>query len=167
MKNCFILLIIVTGALLTGGCNGYSNEPLYTKSVKTVYVKMFDNKTFRRDLEYELTDALAKKIEAETPYKIVSSISRADTVISGHIVGIGESVLTIERTTGRALEKQAEVTAQFSWKNLRTGEYILENKSVNASASFSEFQEQSFDYAASIAANRLATAIVEQMQLDW
>ena len=167
MKNSFVLLIIVAGILFTGGCNGYSNEPLYTKSVKTVYVKMFDNRSFRRDLEYDLTDALAKKIEAETPYKVISSISRADTVLSGYIAGIGESVLTIERSSGRALEKQAEITAQFSWKNLKTGEYILENEFANASASFSEFQEQSFDYAASVAANRLATNIVEQMQLGW
>jgi hypothetical protein len=154
-------------AVFFAGCSGYSNQPLYTNSVKSVYVEMFDNTTFTRDLEYDLTDAVAKRIEAETPYKIVSDKSRADTVLSGKIMSIGGSVLTIERETGRALESQAEVTAQFNWKNLKTGEYLLENSTAAATASYSEFQQQSFDYASKIAANKLAERIVEQMQTKW
>jgi hypothetical protein len=75
--------------------------------------------------------------------------------------------LTIERSTGRPLEEQAEITAQFNWKNLRTGEYLLENSTATATASYSEFQEQSFDYASKTAANKLAERIVEQMQIKW
>jgi len=66
------------------GCtemSGYSNESLFPEDVGSVYVEMFDNQSFRRGVEYELTDALAKRIEAETPYKVISSRDRADTVI--------------------------------------------------------------------------------------
>jgi hypothetical protein len=154
-------------AVFFAGCSGYSNQPLYTSDVKSVYVEMFDNATFHRDLEYDLTDAVAKRIEAETPYKIVSNKSRADTILSGKIMSIDSSVLTIERETGRSLESQAEVTAQFNWKNLKTGQYLLENSTAAATASYSEFQQQSFDYASKTAANRLAERIVEQMQTKW
>jgi hypothetical protein len=159
--------ISLAAIFLFAGCSGYTSKPLYSQDIKSVYVEMFDNETFRRDLEYDLTDAIAKRIEAETPYRIVSDKSRADTVLTGKITAINDSVLTIERSTGRPLEEQAEVTAQFNWKNLRTGEYLLEKSTATATASYSEFQQQSFDYASKTAANKLAERIVEQMQTKW
>ncbi|MGB8225290.1 MAG: LptE family protein [Sedimentisphaerales bacterium] len=163
----FIFIFVSWAALFFAGCGGYSSKSLYSQDIKSVYVEMFDNATFTRDLEYDLTDAVAKRIEAETPYKIVSDRSRADTVLSGKITGIGSSPLTIERETGRALEDQAEISANFSWKNLKTGEYLLENKEASATASYSEFQQQGFNYASKTAINKLAERIVEQMQTGW
>ena len=159
--------VSVCAAVLMTGCSGYSGKSLYSQDIKSVYVEMFDNATFRRDLEYDLTDAIAKRIEAETPYKIISDRSRADTVLSGNITTINNSVLTVERSVGRPLEEQAEVTAVFRWKDLKTGQYLIEDKSVSATASYSEFQQQGFEYGSKIAANKLAERIVEQMQMEW
>jgi len=92
--------------LTLAGCAGYSNKSLYPKDVATVYVEMFDNQSFRRGIELELTDAMAKRIESQTPYKIISNRDKADTVISGQIMQAKESVLTTERQIGRALEKK-------------------------------------------------------------
>lgn len=149
------------------GCSGYSNQSLYNDKVRSVYVEMFDNSTFQRDLEYDLTDAIAKRIDAETPYRIISDKSRADSVLSGKITGISHSALTIERQSGRALENQAEVSAEFSWKNLKTGQYLIKSSTASATASYSEFQQQSPNYASKTAANKLAERIVEQMQIEW
>ena len=146
---------------------GYSNESLFPQDVTSVYVKMFDNRSFHRGVEYELTDALAKRIEAQTPYRIVSSTDRADTVISGQIVSIAESVLTVERQTGRALEKQLQLRAVVNWKNLKTGELLINNSSVSAEATFSQWQNQGFSYASALAANNLARRIVELMEKGW
>ena len=128
---------------------------------------MFDNKTFQRGIEYELSDALAKRIEAETPYKIITSRNRADTVISGHIISIGTSVLSVEQESGRALEKEVVVEAEISWKNLKTGELLIDSRQVQASASFSEWQNQGEGYASSLAANKLARKITELMEKQW
>jgi len=149
------------------GPGGYSNQSLFPGDVTSIYVKMFDNRSFRRGVEYELTDALAKRIEAETPYKIVSNTDRADTVISGQIVSIAESVLTSERQTGRALEKQLQLRAVVDWKNLKTGELLIDNISVSATATFSQWQNQGFAYASALAANNLARRIVELMEKEW
>ncbi len=130
-------------------------------------MEMFDSRSFRRGVEYELSDALAKRIEAETPYKIISSRDRADTVISGQILSIGESWVSTEREVGRALEKEVEVRAVVNWKNLKTGELLIDNRSVSASASYSEWQNQSFRYASTLAANNLARRIVELMEKEW
>jgi hypothetical protein len=147
--------------------NGYSNEFLYPEDVSTVYVEMFDNQTFYRGIEYELTDALAKRIEVETPYKVVSNPERADTVVNGKITSVRQPILSAERQTGRALEKEVELMAVVSWKNLKTGQILVNNTSIGASATYSEWQQQSFDYASTLAANNLAQRIVELMEKQW
>ena len=108
-----------------------------------------------------------KRIEAQTPYKVVSSRDRADSIISGQIVSIDQGVLSRERETGRPLEKEVLLEAVVSWKNLKTGELLMDNQSVNTSASYSEWQSQGFDYASALAANKLAEQIVELMEKEW
>lgn len=159
--------ICVFCPLIFSGCGSYNNASLYPEGIGTVYVEMFDNQSFRRGIEYELTDALAKRIEAQSPYKIVANRDRADTVISGQIVQANETILSAERQVGRALEKSVELHAVVSWKNLRTGELLIDNKSVNASAGFSEWQSQDFVYGSALAANSLAEKIVELMETGW
>ena len=134
-KTTVVAMLTLVAALCAGLCGctgpgGYSNESLYPQNVSTVYVKMFDNRSFFRGVEYELTDALAKRVETDTPYKVVSSVDRADTVLSGYITDIEETTLTVERETGRALEKEVMLNAKVSWKDLGTGDYLIENRSV-------------------------------------
>lgn len=167
MNNRAVISVVLVAAFLLSGCNGYSSRSLYPLNVESVYVEMFDNTTFRRGQEYELTDALAKRIEADTPYKIISNRNRADTIISGRIVAVDRAVLGFEGNTGEVLEDEARVSAEFSWKNLKTGEFLLENKQATGAASFVEFQEQGFDYGTAVAVNRLAEKIVESMQMGW
>ena len=156
--------------LLSSGCtemSSYSDEPLFPQDVSSVCLEMFDNQTFRRGVEYELSDALSKRIEVETPYKLVSSLDRADTVINGQIISIGVSELSIEREIGRALETELELRAVVNWKNLKTGQLLIDNQTVSASASYSTYQMQDFKYASNLAANNLAQKIVELMEQKW
>jgi hypothetical protein len=169
IDSALIFALAAISATLCG-CNflgGYSNESLYPQDIKTVRVEMFDNQSFQRGVEYELTDALAKRIEAQTPYKIVTSSDKADAVISGKITSVTTSVLTLERESGRAMEKGVSVTAVVNFKNLKTGQLLLDNAKLSASAAFSEWQNQGIDYAASLAANKLAQRIAEAMENKW
>jgi hypothetical protein len=165
-----LITILLLGSLtLFGGCQmaGYSQQSLYPADIETVCVKMFDNRSFRRGVEYDFTDALAKRIEAETPYKVISKASQADTVISGYFSSISEGILTTERETGRALEREVRLTAVVSWKNIRTGKLILDSEMITAVSSYSQWQNQSFNYASSLASNKLADKVVQRMELDW
>jgi len=168
-KPTFLLAMLTCAfaAVSLTGCNEYSTELLYPENISTVYVEMFDSKSLYRGIEYELTDALAKRIEANTPYKIVSDRSKADTVIGGYISSAQRGVLTTERETGRALEKEATLHAIVEWKDLKTGEMLISNKTVIASASYSEWQSQGFRYGYTLSANRLAEKIVELMEKPW
>ena len=165
----YLTLAILTAMTALTGCSlqGYSTESVYPDGVSTVYVEMFQNQSFRRDIEFDLSDALAKRIETHTPYKVVSNRNRADSVISGYIANADESSLSIERQTGRALEREVILHAVVSWKDMKTGEFLLENHRVNAAASYSQWLNQSFEYASTLAANKLAENIVDQMTIQW
>ena len=162
-----VVCIVLSGACGCAALKGYSNKSLFPDNVKSVCLEMFDNQSFWRGVEYELSDALSKRIETETPYKIISDRNRADTVINGQIVSIGESALTIDRETGRVLEKEVELVAVVNWKNLNTGQLLINNQTVSSSASYSEYQMQDFKYGSSLAANKLARKIVELMEQKW
>jgi len=146
---------------------GYSDKSLFPQDVASVRLEMFDNTTFRRGAEYELTDALAKRIESDTPYKIITSKSRADTVMTGQITNISEAGLSIEYELGGVLEREVLIQAVVNWKNLTTGELLINNQSVTATASYTDRQNQDFKYASTLAANKLAQEIVELMETKW
>ncbi|MHC4528784.1 MAG: LPS assembly lipoprotein LptE [Planctomycetota bacterium] len=168
--DCVVRVLLVCGCLiLFSGCEpgGYSNEPLFPSEVRSVYVEMFENTTFWRGIEYELTDALSKRIEAQTPYKVISSRDRADSVMSGQIVSVRRAVLSVERKTGRALENEVLLQAVVNWKNLKNGELLLDSRSVGAAGSYSTLQKQGFKYGSSLAANNLGRRIVELMEKQW
>jgi hypothetical protein len=169
---CSLLLFFVYtfSWLCFCGCaemSGYSNQSLFPADVDSVCLEMFENKSFRRGVEYKLTDALAKRIEAATPYKIISSKDRADTVMSGQIMRINELVLSLERETGQPLEKEIQLSAVVNWKNLKTGQLLIDNKTVTSQATYSAYQDQDFSYASALAANKLARRIVELMETEW
>jgi len=167
---CLVCLLSSVFCLLSSGCaemSGYSDKAMFPQEVSSVCLEMFDNQTFRRGVEYELSDALSKRIEVDTPYKIVSSLDRADSVINGQIVSIDVSELSTEREIGRALEQELELRAVVNWKNLKTGQLLIDNQTVSASASYSTYQMQDFKYASALAANNLARKIVELMEEKW
>jgi hypothetical protein len=165
-----VLLSAAGAAGMLAGCaglGGYSDDSLFPDDIGSLCVDMFDNRSFRRGVEFTLSDALVKRVESDTPYKIVSDKDRADSVISGQLVSIRESVLTVEREIGRPLEKEVVLTAVVNWKNLKTGTMMINNETVTAATSYSQYLNQDFTYASAVAANKLAQKIVERMESNW
>jgi hypothetical protein len=150
-----------------GGLESYRNEWIYPEDITTVYVEMFDTSSFRRGYEYILTDAICKRLEAQTPYKIVSDMDQADTVLSGQLGSIGSHVLATDRFSGTPLERETNVIVSVRWKNLKTGELLLNNERAHAFASYSTQLGQDFDYSAKVALNRVAEKVVELMEESW
>lgn len=174
MRTCLLdgpLLRFVGGLalalfILTTASCGYSTKPTYMKSVRTVAVPIFENKTFRRDWEFRLTEALDKNIEARTPFKIAPE-SDADTILSGTIVKIEESVLTRRYGLNLPQESQLTIVVNFVWKDTRNGRIIVERKEfARAATEIPQLNERVMD-AEQSAIERTAAAIVDQLQTDW
>ena len=171
MKPNKILWFVIAAAILSmlslGGCGqGYRNSWLYPEDIKTVYVQMLDTGGFRRGYEYELTDAVCKMIESQTPYKIVSDRNVADSVLSGNL-GIHTGVLAGDPYTGKSLQNESLVTVTITWKNLKTGQLLIDGESVSASNTYSTQMGQTVDYSIGRAVNKAAQKAVELMQTPW
>ncbi len=161
-----MLWIMCAVSLLSLNSCGYSTHPLYSQAYHTIAVPIFANKSFRREWEFRLTEALDKNIEFRTPYKIVSQ-DRADTVLTGEIVNIEENVLTERLGTNLPRESQLTVAVNFTWKD-RNGHILVDRKDFNRSATEIPQIGERVEDAEQLAIERLAAAIVDQMQTgDW
>ena len=166
---CIAIMIGATALLCgcgQGGLSGYQNTWLHPEDISSVYVEMFDAGGFRRGYEFKLTEAVCKRLEAQTPYKIVSDRALADSILSGTVT-TGSGVIAGDRYTGQALEREAFVRVRVTWKNLKTGELMLDNETVYGAASYSEQLGQTFDYSANAAIDKAAHRVVEQMERPW
>ena len=157
-------LLVLLATLSLTAC-GYSTHSLYNTNYRTVAVPVFANKTFRREWEFRLTEAVVKNIESRTPYKVTKQ-DHADTVLSGEIAEIQENVLTERTGTDLPRETQLTVVVNFTWKD-RTGRVIVERKGLNRSATEIPQLGESVVDAEQLAVERLAAAIVDQMQKEW
>lgn len=147
------------------GC-GYSSSSLYPTDIKTVAVPIWRNDTFRRQLEFRLTEAIDKNIEARSPYRLASR-NRADSILTGRIIHVTENVLTNRFATNLPQESQITIAVDFTWKDLRNGKILLRRKSFSTtSAEIPQIGQQLSD-AEQIAVERLARAIVNQMEKSW
>lgn len=163
------------GCTFAAGCATYGVGPrgLYPPEIRTVYVPMFESASFRRNLGERLTEAVIKEIEARTPYKVVPD-SRADSILSGRIVGETKRIL-VESPTDEPRELEVNFEVQVSWidrsgQMLRTpGTVIMPPELVTIGQSASAVPEvgQSVATAQQQAIDRLARRIVALMEAPW
>ena len=99
---------------------GYTTRPLYDLGIRTVRVPIFKNFTFRRGLEFQLTEAVIREIESKTPYKVVQEADCADTELIGTIVGRSKAVINYNQLA-ETREAQTTLTVEVVWRDLRAG----------------------------------------------
>jgi len=58
------------------------------------------------------------------------------------------------------------VQAVVNWKNLKTGELLIENGPISGSASYSSHMDQDFKYVSILAADNLAQKIAKLMETE-
>ena len=167
-------LALLPALLLAGlGCQdvdpaqGYTSRQLYRTDVRTVYVEMFQSQDFRRGVEFEVTRALCEQLELHTPYRLAGDRRSADTVLYGTVNRVGESVVASQRELDRPLAKEVVLNVTFSWKDLRSGEYLLQDRRVRVSGDYAALLGAGRESAALEAANELAVRIVEAMEAPW
>ena len=168
------LLAAFSGVLLVSlpGC-GYMFGSPHQPGIRTVHVPVFTSDTFRRGLEYQLTEAVQQQIKHRTAFQLTSR-ETADTILQGHLVelrkdGLGETRFDDLR------ELQLELTVVATWKDARTGRVIgrqsirpeLDHRHLIAQANMAPEVGQSLATATQTAVDRLAIQIVDIMEMPW
>lgn len=113
--------LVVAGVLLLSGC-GYTIGNGFHPDVQTVSVPIFENDTFRRGIEVQLTEAVQQEIQQRTPYRLAKGLE-ADTRLTGRIVQVRKDVLG-ENKFDDPRELQLGLMIVAKWENLRTGEVL-------------------------------------------
>ena len=150
------------------GVAGYSLGQTYDEDVRTIAVPIFDNRSFDRELEFQLTEALIKRIEQETPYKVTHEAG-ADTILSGTILSVDRRLLSRDFDTALPQEQLLEVTASFEWKDLRTGQVRRQRSRIRGAGEYipSRGVGEPVEVARLAAVDDLSRQILSVMRSDW
>jgi hypothetical protein len=166
--------IALVCGLLIAGC-GYSTDRtavIRTKNsnndrIRTVAVDIFESKEFRRGLELQLAEALTKRLEAETPFKIAKK-GQADTLLTGEVREVRQSTIGRDFKTTDPRETTQTLLVSFQWKDLRTGEVLVNRPNFVQTVDYIKPLGEDFYHASERAMDRLAERMIEQLESpDW
>ncbi|MBI1348866.1 hypothetical protein GC163_21555 [bacterium] len=154
------------------GC-GYMVGNTFGPEVRTVDVPIFQNDTFRRGIEYQLTEAVQKEIQTRTPFRLAKGPG-ADTRLTGRIIDVRKNVLG-ETQNDDPRELQLSLYVAVTWEDLRTGQLLATQEvplqpqaiPLTGTAEFAPEVGQSLATATQDATDRLARQIVNMMEVPW
>jgi len=154
------------------GC-GYMVGGPYRQDIETVHVPIFESKSFRRGVEFQLTEAVHKEIQKQTHFRLVKE-PEADTKLTGRIVRIDKRVLG-ETAFDEPRELQYQIAIEVTWEDLRTRRILRQRKieiapdvvQLLSHADFSPELGQSQATARQRATENLARQVVQMMQTPW
>lgn len=135
--------------------------------IRTVALDIFESKEFRRGLELQLTEALAKRIESETPFKLAKK-DLADTVLTGEIREVRQSTIGRDFRTVRPRETTSTVVLSFQWKDLRTNEVLVDRQNYVQTVDYIPPLGEDFYHASQRAMDRVSERMIEELwTTDW
>ncbi len=172
-----LLMIAISSMVLVSGCGyqqsgsmenaaGYQNHTLFRDDVQTVAVPIFTNRTYYRGVEFGLTKAVINQLEGQSPYKVVPR-ERADTILTGEIERVVVHTTSESFTSGLPQDQRYLITVGFTWKDLRTGKILVERHQFEQTATWYPTLGEGQRVAQEESIERLALAIVQEMQADW
>ncbi len=146
------------------GC-GYRTDDLFRSEADTVYIEMFANKDFRRDIEFKLTEALKKRIATDTPYQIASK-EKADTILSGEVLEVRQAAFAPDFLSRLPREKQLSLAVRVKWQDLRSGRVLVDQPVLLQAADYLPPTGETEAFAQERAIDGLARRIVAKMYKD-
>jgi hypothetical protein len=175
-RQCLIFFALL---LVIPGCGyshpGDSSRPtsgayqwhsLYREDIQTVAVPIFTNREYTRGVEFGLTKAVINEIEAHSPYKVVAK-EKADTILEGEITGVRVSTLSREVEQAVPQEQMFIMTVNFRWRDLRSGEILLERHDFEQTATYYPTLGEGQFEGSQDAIEKLGFAIAREMRADW
>lgn len=165
-------LLLACLLLAASGC-GYTVGGDFSPHIQSVHVPTFTSDDYRRGYEQQLTEAVQKQIQTETPYRLTSA-ALADTILNGHIVGIQKRVDN-QNEFDDPRELELAMAVVVTWQDARTGEILAERQialdpalaQLESQTSFAPEVGQSLATGTQDAVNQLARDIVSMMHAAW
>jgi hypothetical protein len=161
--------LMAAGALVAlfgvSGCGYTANRPFRT-DIQSVHVEMLHSREFRRELEFRLSEALVKRIQMDTPYRIAPRRT-ADAVFTGELLSVENRTFGDDFDTDLPREIGSTVAVRFRLQDVRTGEILAERPKFVYQTSYIPPVGETFVHGMTRAMDGLAEGIVEAMESDW
>lgn len=151
--------------VLASGC-GYRAGGPYRSDIETVYVEIFGSREFRRDLEFMLTEAVKKRIAADTPYRVAPR-EKADTILSGEVLEVRQAAFAPDFRSRQPRDKQLTLAVRLRWKDARSGRVLVEQPVELQAADYLPPAGETEEFAQERAVHAMARKIVEKLYEDW
>lgn len=170
-----VAAMVLAGWSVVGGCasdpnDGYAlgTATSFDRDVRTVYVPVFQNETFVKGIEWELTDAVVKEIQRQTPWRVTSEKS-ADTVLEATITQAELRKLTEQRDSGVVQEQAVLMRVNFQFRDARTGEVRVGRERFEAADTFVPANpvKERIETGENLVIQRLARDIVNELRSEW
>ncbi|MCF6156742.1 MAG: hypothetical protein E3K36_16235 [Candidatus Brocadia sp.] len=158
------LALLVLFTIFIVSC-GYSSKSLLRSNVRSIYIPIFDNNTFRRGYEFDLTKAVRDQLLLRTRLNIVDK-DEADSILFGRITGVDENVL-IEDREDNIVESRVTVSIEIRWVDKRTGRTIVERRNIKRPTEFIVRRSETLTSSGNEAFVKVAQSIVDAMEEDW
>ena len=120
--------------LLLAGCAGYRLGPTLSAEYRSVAVPMFRNKTYKPQIEAQITNGIIKRFQADGTLR-VDSVANADVVLSGNIIGYHRNQLRSRSAeTGTPREYRINIEVKIEARERVTGKIVVAPITVTGSA---------------------------------
>ena len=160
---CFALL-----NLLLAGCAGYRLGPTLGAEYRSVAVPMFRNKTYKPQLEAQVTNGIIKRFQLDGTLR-VDSVAEADVVLTGEITDYRRHELrSLREQIGAPREFRVTIEARVEARDRVTGKILLAPTTVTGSADtfigndLQSAEQQALPLIADDLAKRVVTLIAER-----
>jgi Lipopolysaccharide-assembly len=158
--------------LSLGGCAGYHIgpvQPYYLRSVHSIAVPTFENKTLIPRIAVLVTDSVIKQFQQDGTYRIAGD-DQADAILKGEITRINRFPVRAVRGNVLATEEFGlTLRVRYSLVERSSGRVLTPPVEVTGTTSFfvgsdlTSEQRQAFP----LAAEQLATTIVSRLSEGW
>lgn len=155
--------IMVLFAMISG-C-GYTTKSLISRKINSIYIPIFENDTFRRGLEFDLTTAVKDEIMSNTKLRILQK-DVADTILTGKIVNVSEGMIS-SNSQDDIVESRVIITVNIQLVDRRSGRTLVNSTNLNNSAEFIVKRGENINSATQESLAGLAEKIVNQLEEKW
>jgi hypothetical protein len=152
---------MILGLLQSNACVGWRTGPLVLEGLERVYVPYFENDTYFRRLEHDLTHEVISRINERSDLFLTDEKS-ADLILKGRIIDYRLTVLS-EDPQDRVLESAATVTVEVKVVRASDGS-VLREAVLRDSAEFNREFNESLETARVESFSVLSRKIVSLME---
>lgn len=158
-------MLAAAALLILAGCAGYRSGTLFPAGARRIAVPIFENDTFFRQIEFDLTRSVCDELRSRPGIHVVQEGEEADIVLEGKITRVDQRVLAITKRES-ASESSATTSVTCRVVNARTGD-VLKEFDERQRIDFALATGEDLNTAQRQAFYELARRIVFQLEADW